>query len=305
MERGAQTAEPGFNDSLRHELARGDLSLASSRPVLRHLLDGTDTTLSDEIVAMIRGMVADCARQLEDTLADAGEPVDERSGSTLDLLQGQDGLVGHLHALAWEARLAERIALRSGIDPVLSPLLQSLAASQDEQRAAAAMQVLSAQARFIQRARRMACPLHELPPDLFHSAVRLLDDIASDFDVAETAATALRAGYDERHTRRGRFSHLISTLGPDTAQALELDMAGLSLFGSALAHHIEADRDTVLLGFAEHHCARLALSLRAAGLAGDAMHAQFFYLHPEIALPDRLVELAPADARAMLEGASA
>ena len=305
MEEGAPSVDPGFSDSLRHELALGDLSLASTRPVLRHLLGGGDGTLSDQIVARIRGMIHDCARQLVDTLTDAGDAPADGVEEAASLLQAEDGLVAHLHAIAWEAQLAERIATRSGIDPVLSPLLQTFAASPEEDRAAAAMQVLSAQARFVQRARRMACPLTELPPDLFHRAVRALDEIASEFDIAETAAAALRAAYDERHTRQGRFAHLMSTLGPESAQALEVDFAGLSLFASALAHHLGEDRDTVLLTFAERQYARLALTLRAAGLSGGALQAQFFYLHPDIAVPEPLVALPSGEARALLDGATA
>ena len=71
-------------------------------------------------------------------------------------------------------RVLERLQARSGIDPVLTPLVQDLVASKDGSVASLAMAVLASQARFQQHYRRMELPLRELPGDLFHQALVLL-----------------------------------------------------------------------------------------------------------------------------------
>jgi hypothetical protein len=60
------------------------------------------------------------------------------------------------------------------------------------------------------------------------------------------------------------------------------------------------DRDVTILSFADHQFARLALSLRAAGLRQQAVEEQFLYLHPEVALPDGFDMVRADRAAAML-----
>lgn len=294
-----------FDDSLRLELARGDLSLASARPVLRHLLSGSDSGLfNDEIVARMRAMLRHLAGQMLASMALAGgtEPTPQRTEEYLGHLLLEDGLVAHVHALSLETQVAARIAARSGVDQVLSPLLQDLAASPDEERAAAAMQVMAAQARFVRQAARMALPPGELPPDLLHRCIQLLEEVADDFDVAEAAARTLRESYEERHTRRGRLAHLVDTLGEDETEALAIDHAGLGIFATALALASGTDRDLTVLSLAENQYARLVLSLRAAGLDRADLERQFFLLHPDISVPGEIAQLPLPRARMLLAG---
>ena len=52
-------------DALRQELARGDMALAGVAPVLSHLLSSPGQALvSEDVLARMRGMLGDLARQL-------------------------------------------------------------------------------------------------------------------------------------------------------------------------------------------------------------------------------------------------
>src|SRR3546814_4629440 len=68
MNRAVMKAAPQGNDVeavMRQELALGDRALASVAPVLGHLLATPGQSLvSDDLVARMRGMLADIARQL-------------------------------------------------------------------------------------------------------------------------------------------------------------------------------------------------------------------------------------------------
>ncbi len=297
---------------LRGELAQGDVILSTARPILRHLLANDNHALfSDEVIARIRGMMVHLAWQMLFELAaelgidDRGAFVAEREEALATSLLEDAAFLGHAHALTIEAQMAERLSARSGIDPVLSPLMQELAASDDEGLAEAAMRVIAAQARYMQKVRRMELPLEELPAELFHAATTALkrsqDDLGSE---AMAVCDRLRENHDEGERRIGQMMRLVMAMKPDASRALSVDHAGLSLFSTALAMACEQERDAVILSLGENQCARLAISLRAAGLEQSAVEQQFLYLHPEISLPegfsslraDRAVELLSAAA---------
>src|SRR6476619_2766290 len=139
---------------LRDELAQGDIVLGTVGPVLGHLLANHDHSLfSDEIVSRVRGMVGDLARQLLTAQAEAADGVNPRGyaerhrASLTEALLTDSRLTLHCHALALEWHLTTRLEARNAIDPVLSPLLQSLVASDDTGTASTAMAALAAQAR--------------------------------------------------------------------------------------------------------------------------------------------------------------
>jgi hypothetical protein len=92
-------------------------------------------------------------------------------------------------------------------------------------------------------------------------------------------------------------------MGQDATRALAIDHAGLGLFATALSMASGQERDLVLLSFAERRHARLALSLRAAGLMQQATVEQFLLLHPDRALPDGF-EILGADRAVALLAAS-
>jgi hypothetical protein len=298
---------------LRERLAGGDMVLASTRTILCHLLANRDHALfSDEVIARVRGMNVHVARQLlfaraeADALANPADFADRQQDALAALLTDDASFLAHTHVLTLEAQLVAQLQRRSGFDGVLSPLLQELTASADEDLAAAAMRVIAVQARFLQSQRRMELPLAELPSDLFHKALlamrRHADNDAGDGSGAQKAEARLRAQFDESQGRLGQLTRLVMAMGRKAPRALAIDHAGLALFTTALAMACGQDRDTTVLSFGENQLARLALSLRAAGLAQDAVEEQFVYLHPYAVLPEGFDRVTVDRAAALLAG---
>jgi hypothetical protein len=282
---------------LRAELAQSDMVLGSIGPILRNLLANDDISLfSDEIVARVRGMFHDLARQLlmayaeeagaENPFAAASESV----AAVAESLLGNPVLLGHVHAQALEWQLTERLHVRNGFDPALSPLLQAQIAATDPSVSETAMATLAAQVRFLQQARRMELPLGELPGDLFQAALQVLrahaGEADADGDAVERALVRLRGACDERGNRLVLLSRVVTDLGSNVRAALAVDHAGVAIFLSALALGSGQDRDLTVLSTNDRQLARLALALRAAGLKRDQVEAQFVYLHPGAALPE-------------------
>jgi hypothetical protein len=291
---------------LRDELGRGDAKIATSRPILRHLLANDDHTLfSDEMVARIRGMMNHIASQLLFAQGAAADALDraryaaDRQDDLAQALFEDTDFLAHAHALTLEAQLTERLQARSGIDSVLTPLVQELAAAREMDVAGVAMAVLAAQARFMQHHRRMELPLGELPGDLLHKALLLMRLQAGDERAADQAERQLRDIYEEGAGRLGLLARLVMAMGQKAVRALAIDHAGLAIFSTALAMASAQSRDLTVLSFADRQFARLALALRAAGLKQQAVEEQFLYLHPEIALPDGF-EMLRADRAAAL-----
>ena len=280
---------------LREDLAHGDIVLGTIGPILGHLLAQHDNSLfSDEIVARVRGMIGHVARQaLSSAALDADEAVDRDPSIEAQLvaeLAANVHFLVHCHALATEFGLTRRLEQRSGIDPVLTPLMQALIASDDRSTASLAMMLLAAQARFMQQQRRMELPLNELPADLYHFVLTTWRTIA-DQSTGQVSADAeaeqrLRATYDEGNSRVGLLSRLISSLGAGVSAALSVSHAGVALFVSGLAAASRQERDLTVLATHESQLARLALALRATGMRAKDVEEQFVYLHPEVSLPE-------------------
>lgn len=315
MSEPSQSATPAqpVEDLLRAELAQGDIIIATTRPILRHLLVNDDQTLfSDEVIARVRGMMVHIARQMlhvvgeKAGVTDRSSFIDERSDLIAIALLNETDFLAHAHALTIEAQIAERLGHRSGIDAVLSPLLQSLAASSDPVVAAASMRALAAQARFMQQQRRMELPIGELPPELFEKAFSHMREKCSDIASAVASAEAqLREEFDPAQQRIQQFAWLISAMQHNATRALEVDHAGVSIFVTALQMASDQPRELVILSLGENQCARFALSLRAAGLNQSAVEEQFLFLHPEITLPDGFESLRSDQASALLAQAQA
>ena len=89
-------------------------------------------------------------------------------------------------------------------------------------------------------------------------------------------------------------------MGGGALAALSVDHAGVAMFLSALATGSGQDRDLVALATNDKQLARLALSLRAAGLKADGVEQQFSYLHPQITLPEGFEGLRADDAAGLL-----
>lgn len=306
-------AGPQTDGALSEDLAHGDALLGTIAPILRHLLANDDHSLfSDEIIARVRGMMHDVARQLLDALAVAGGQADTRdhpaeaSDAIVHAFIADHSFLGHVHALALEWQLTERLQSRLALDPVLSPLVQALVASPDGTTGATAMALLAAQARFVQYQRRMQLPLAELPADLLHIALKALRALDGSEEAQRLAAeTAIRGQYDESRSRLGLIARLITGMGGGASAALSITHAGAAMFLSALSLASGQNRDTAVLSTNEGQLARLALALRASGLKSHAVEEQFVTLHPEISLPEGLDSLSADRAAALLARSAA
>lgn len=302
-------AEPEVD--LRADLARGDAVIGSITPILRHLLASDDHSLfGDEIIARVRGIVADLARQLaeeiavSDPSAERGEPPAAVIDALVRDLVDVPGLLTHAHALALEWQLTERLQARLGVDPVLTPLLQALISSPDVSTSAIAMKLLAAQARFAQAMRRMQLPLFELPGDLLHGALQVMrchsqEDAAAN-ERGAAAEAAVRARYDESRSRLGLIARLVTGMGGGAVAALSVSHAGVALFMTALALASGQVRELTILSTNEGQATRLALSLRAAGLRVENAAEQFLAINPEACLPPGVERIGPDEAAAIL-----
>lgn len=293
---------------LRADLAHADALLGTVNPILRHLVANDDhSVFGDEIIARVRGMLGDVARQLLDARGEAGDERDEDEVAALaTALADVPGLLGHAHALALEWQLTDRLQARIALDPVVSPLVQALVASSDPATASLAMSLLAAQARFTQAQRRMRLPLAELPADMLHGAlVALRSHGSAQAETLDQAEAAIRQGYDEGRSRLGLIARLVTGLGGGAVAALSVAHAGVAIFGTALALASGQDRDLVVLSTNEGQLARLALALRASGLKPSAIAEQFVSLHPEVALPEGFDSLGADRAAAILAVAGA
>lgn len=297
---GAELAE----QALRDELARCDAAIAGARPVLRSLLANEDAALfSDAVIARMRGMMLDLAAQLLSAQATAAEVRDlaaflagHRDGLALALASSAD-LLAHVHVRVLEAQIAERLQAHNGLDPVTSPLVQQSLGDPDPELAELATAVLTAQGRFMRQVRKMELPLGELPAELFDQALA----IGREFGGTGVAVgeRGLRGAYDASAIREALLTRFASRAAEQRADLLSLDHAGLAVFVTALAVASRQPRERVMTSFADSQLARLALSLRSAGLTQQAMEMHFQLIHPEHSLPPGF-EIVPADRAAAL-----
>ncbi|MET4132137.1 hypothetical protein ABIE62_001260 [Porphyrobacter sp. MBR-155] len=305
-------ADQAVEAILRDELAREDRAAAAVVPVLRHLLaSDAHALVRDAILARVRGMVVDCAAQL--LAAMAGRDPAARSPSLADpamidfwadRLMRDEPLLSFCHALANEGLLAEKFQLRRAIDPVLSPLLQELIASDDPAIASLAMSALAAQSRFIQSQRRMELPLGELPAELFHAVIAIGLRHAAD-DTARAALERVPLRYDEAASRLGLLARLVAAMRRGAVAAMAIDHAGLALFSSALAAQTRQPRESVVLACHEGQGARLALALRSAGLSLPEIERQYLLVEPAARMPRAIATLSPEHAATMLAASRA
>lgn len=291
---------------LRDGLAREARALSSVVPVLRHLLSTeTQALLSDAILARVRGMMFDLARQLlairsgRDPATRAGMEADPALLDPLaDLLMADEGLLTFCHALATEGLIAQRLQQRDSIDPVLSPLLQELIAAEDPGVAALAMSTLAAQSRFVQGQRRMELALGELPFELFHRVTEL----ARTTNQGSAAGAAVQAAYDEATSRLGLLARLVAAMRRGVVAGLAIDHAGLALFASALATAIRHPREAIVLACHEGQGMGLGLMLRAADLPAQTIERQLLLVDPANGVARTVANVSAERAAALLAG---
>jgi len=296
---------------LAEELAAARAAVANVVPILRHLLRSDDNSIfSDEIVARVRGMFLDVARQLVIALAEAAghtEPegwAHKASDELAHVLAENPVFLEHFHTLALEWQWTERLERRRALDPVLPPLLQSRMADPAVDVSAGAMSLLAAQARFCQQQRRMQLPLGELPGDLLHIALVTLRTYVGADGTADAyalvAERCVRVRIDETRSRLAQMGRVLDGMGGNAAAALDLDKAGVALFLTALARGSGQSREAAIMATIDNQLPRLLLALRACGLAGDAVAATALALHPDTHLPPGFDGLAPDEAARLL-----
>lgn len=306
------TPDPGAIEALlRDDLAHADQVMIHMGPILQHLLRNDDNSIfSDEIIARVRGMLSDLARQLVQAVGEAaghdnsGAWAREASDGLADMLAGNQALLNHLHMLAVEWQLTEKMQGRLGLDPVLTPLLQDIIASRDPDLAARGMNLLAAQARFGQLMRRMQIPLSELPGDLHHITLMTMQAyVAEDPSGMAAAGAAESTLRQQRMTAASRLElldHVLGQLAGDSGRGLKIDTAGIALFLSTLASGAGMSREMAIMCTTESQMARLALALSAAGADRTNLVATFSALHPQTSLPDGIDQIVPDAAAAML-----
>ena len=301
---------------LPDELAAARDAVANVVPILRHLLRSDDNSIfSDEIIARVRGMFLDVARQLIIALAEAAghsEPeawAHKAADELAHMLADNPAFLEHFHTLAIEWQWTERLAQRSALDPVLPPLLQARIASSDPDASVTAINLLAAQARFCQHQRRMQIPLGELPGDLLHIALVSMrayigaDSSADGYGLI--AERSVRARFDEGRSRLGLMRRVLDAMDGTVADALALDQAGAALFLSALARGSGQTREAIIMATTDSQLPRLALALRASGLSQAAVAAQVRAFHPDAVLPVGQAELEVDQAAALLAAVEA
>lgn len=290
-------------------VARG--AVAHVVPILRHLLRSDNNSIfSDEIVARVRGMFVDVARQLVVALAEAAghaEPegwAHKAAEELAHVLAENPAFLEHFHTLALEWQWTVRLERFRGVDPVLPPLLQSRMAEPDAQASAGAMNLLAAQARFCQSQRRMQLPLGELPGDLVHIAlVTLRAHVGLDASAEAYALNAergVRARIDETRSRLAQMGRALDAMGDKAAAALEVDKAGVALFLTALARGSGLSREAAIIVTVESQLPRFVLALRACGLVPAAVTRAALAFHPDANMPQGFADISPAEAATLL-----
>ena len=298
--------------ALREALARADGVLARVNPILEHLLATPDHSLfSEELVARIGGMCRNLAAQVLRAQAEATGEAGREAFAELhsDELAGHlfacPRILSHCHSLGMEWQLATRMEAQYGLDPVLSPGIQDLIASTDEGQASTAMATLAAQARFAQSQKRMELPLAELSADLFHEVLlawrRFNGERRSDAMIR--AEAKLRNTYDESGSRLSLLARLVAGIADGNRELLSIDKTGVALFATALAVRSGQPRPLAILATNEGQAARLALSLRAAGLDAQEANAQLLRINPQADPHPALIAISPEEARTMLSDA--
>lgn len=302
------TALADKDSALLQALGGENRALSEAGPVLRYLVRADDSSLlNDEVVARVRGMLTDLARQLTNAMADGRTDSADYDALVEPLAAAffdSPALLGHVHGLALEWQLAERMQGRLDLDPVLPPLLQARMGAEDLSVSDTARAMLAAQARFGQNMRRMELPLYELPGDLFHLALRAMRALAEELGEpgsrAASAEARLRQNYEERETRLGLIERVLIALREDAAQALVLERAGVAIFLTALAIGSGQGRDTAVFTMAATQPLRLALALTVCGLPVELRTAQILSVHPDATLPEAVSGLHPEKAAQLL-----
>lgn len=294
---------PGTVARLRRDLARGDAAVAAALPVLRYLVAAEENALlGEEIVTRVRAMLSDLAAQLLDALigeADRRAHAPDEIAVLTRAFLDDPLLLGHVHALAIEWQLTERLQERLALDPVASPLVLARIAAGD----ASARGFLAAQARWSQAQRRMALPIAELPAEVLEAVLAILRTLAGAepalADRVNAVEAAARSLHGETENRLALAKALVREAG-DRSPIVAED--GAALFLTRLAMASGQTRETATLATQPGQQARLVLGLQAAGASAGVVEEQILALHPGAAAPQGLAGGDAVQAAAILSG---
>lgn len=301
---------------LRRDLEKAGTALRFVTPVFRYLLDhGDRALLNDEVIARTRGILGDLALQLyeelaiaaaEDASVDCGKPPFPATVHAIaelaEALADVPGMLEHLHGIVLEWQVTQRLHRGLGVDPLISPLLQTLIGSPRAGTAAVATELLAAQGRFARQQQQMQMPLSELPAALLHDVLLVLRHRENHPAAFVAAEAAVRSRYNEGATRLGLIACLVAEMGDKPIAALAIEHAGLAIFSTALALISGEDRQKCMFAVAGGHGTRLALMLRASGMRLAAVQTTLLALHPSQGLAAKVARIAPERAAALLAG---
>ena len=298
---------------LRDELVRADLALSGVAPVLAHMLVQSEAPhVTEAILAQVQGMLHDMSRQLIENAASPDSPfdpveMDQNIDALIERLAEDQHILRFCYVAAVEGRLAERFQQSHSIDPVLTPLLQELIASEEPESAELAMTTLAAQSRFMQHYQRMAMPLTELPADLFDAVLAMWQDFSQHNRIALTLQSLedLRRSYDEAATRSALLERLASSMGRAEVVGLDVKHAGFALFATVLGRISGQARGLAVLSCLTDQYARFALGLRAGGHAESDIAVLFEIFHPERPVPSGLDQILPDQAQSIIRHSDA
>lgn len=293
--------------ALHQALVRGDLVQNAQIPIVAELIGSSHAVfVSEEIAARVRAMIDCLAAEIEEICqcVSPGDAKDCEGGEDFDELSACPSLLKHCLACAFEGELALRLEGSIGLDPVLSPLLQELVASERGETAELGMHAVTAQARFIQSYRRMSLSLGEIPADILHDMLGRWEAVARKSrpeGVAEKVVEEVKSHYSEASSRAGLLARLFKALGKAAGPSLLLEHAGLGLFASALALRSGQTRDTTMLSMQAGQEARLALAMVSAGLREEQLVHQLGYFCAASFLPHGILGLDRQSARTILD----
>lgn len=291
---------------LKDDLARGNRALRSVAPVIAHFLEGDAPNLvSDAIVARLRGMLSHIGEQLvsQGELKNHEATDSNAKSQLIDRLIGDEMVIEHLFSLALEWEITRGLEERISLDPVLSPLMQELIASQSPVVAELAMASMAAQSRFCQSQQRMELPLGELPHLVFARVIEHWEVVVAEpGSSGETAHIAeLKAMFDEGAGRIGLLARLASAMRGGAIAGLDLAHAGLALFVSAGATLAGHDRGLAVFSCHAGQSVRLGLMLKAGGLSTQSIKQQIALLGGTKAIPGELERMSQAHALDFLQ----
>lgn len=253
--------------------------LAATHAILgQAVLAGASSLFTDEVVARVAAMLRHHATRLLQLAR--GEGSQAAVEALMAELVAQPGVVGHVHALALEFVMGERLKARVALDPVAPPLIARLLAG-EVAPTGHGWRVLAAQARFVEASRRMEVPPAEI-------GVELLPERNKAAGAATSPAFRLTAAPAGRDNRQALLREAVRGWDGDRRELLDLARAGIGLFAAALANAVGVERDHVLLAAAGGEERLVAGLLEAAGLALPAVQRQLLCLRLHAALlPER------------------